>query len=80
MEQQIYDLLYDIIHQAHIDLVSINIVKQGKETILEVVIDKDGGVDLDDCVKITNLINPVLDEHDLMKESYILEVMSKGVA
>ena len=41
------------------------------------VIDKNGIIDIDDCVTVTNLINPLLDEADLIEESYILDVCSK---
>lgn len=79
MEKQIYDVLKGAINDINLELIEVNIVKHGKETTLEVVIDKDGGIDLDDCVSATHLINPILDEHDFIEESYTLEVMSKGV-
>ena len=44
---------------------------------LRIVIDKNGVVDIDDCVVVSNLINPILDEADLIEESYILDVCSK---
>ena len=44
---------------------------------LTVIIDKKGIVDIDDCVTVTKLINPVLDEKDFIEESYVLDVCSK---
>ena len=79
MTEKIEKILKPIITEAGYKVAAINLSKPSGETLLEVVIDHDKGVDLDDCVKVTKLINPVLDEHDLIEESYTLEVMSKGV-
>ena len=51
--------------------------KEGNTNFLRITIDKVGGVDIDACVLATNIINPILDEHDFIKESYILDVSSK---
>ena len=46
---------------------------------LVIVIDKKPYVDMDTCVLATHIINPILDEKDLIDDSYYLEVCSKGV-
>ena len=46
---------------------------------LMIIIDKKPYVDLDTCVLATHIINPILDEADLIQESYVLNVCSKGV-
>lgn len=52
--------------------------KEGKMLFLRVVIDKKSGyVDVDDCVTICHVVNPILDEADPIKDSYILDVCSK---
>ena len=48
-----------------------------KQTIIVTIIDKDGIIDLDDCVKVSKIINPILDEKDFIEENYILDVCSK---
>lgn len=50
-----------------------------KEHLLTVLFDKEGGVDLDLCEKITDLVSKTLDKLDLIKEAYMLEVASAGV-
>ena len=40
-------------------------------------LDRDEIIDLDKCVEVTNIINPLLDEADLIKESYTLDVSTK---
>lgn len=51
--------------------------KEDKNYFLRLVIDKDGIIDLDDCVKVTHLVNPILDEKDIIEENYILDVCSE---
>ena len=51
--------------------------KEGSQNFLRVIIDKDGIIDIEDCVKVFRLIDPILDEIDLIDESYILDVCSK---
>ena len=49
-----------------------------KDKRLEIVVDSnDKIVDLDTVVKATNVISPLLDEHEFIKESYVLDVSSK---
>ena len=45
--------------------------------VLEIVLDKIGGIDLDGIVAATNIINPIVDEYDFTEDSYILDVVSK---
>lgn len=56
---------------------TVEYVKEGSMYFLRVVIDKEGFIDLDDCVKVSELINPIIDELDFLKDSYTLDVCSK---
>lgn len=51
--------------------------KEGSMNFLRIVIDKDGFIDVDDCVTVSKLVNPLLDEADPIEENYILDVCSK---
>ena len=44
---------------------------------LKIVLDKVNGIDLDAIVEATNIINPILDDLDLIQDEYILDVSSK---
>ncbi len=57
----------------------VRFVKEGADWFLRVYIDRDGGVGLDDCVALTRLLSPALDEADPIDQSYCLEVSSPGV-
>lgn len=52
-------------------------VKDGSYYFLNITLDRVNGLDLDTVVDATNIINPILDELDLIEESYILDVSSK---
>ena len=52
-------------------------VKEDGMNFLRVIIDKEGIITVDDCVKVSKLINPILDEEDPIEDKYILDVCSK---
>jgi len=57
----------------------VRFVKEGAAWYLRYYIDKDGGVDINDCVAMTRALNPLLDEADPIAVSYTLEVSSPGI-
>lgn len=64
---------------ADIDIVVGNIeyVKENNYNFLKITLDKPGGLDLDTIVQATEIINPIMDEYDLIEEEYILDISSK---
>ena len=52
-------------------------VKEDGNYFLRVVIDKKGVIDVEDCVTVTRIIDPILDTVDYITDSYILDVCSK---
>ena len=57
----------------------VEYVREGSERYLRLYIDKDGGVDIEDCEKIHRAVDPILDEKDPIAESYHFEVCSAGL-
>ena len=53
--------------------------KIGADYHLEITIDKDGGIDIDDCEKVHRAIDPIIDEADPIEDFYYLEVSSPGI-
>lgn len=53
--------------------------KEGSLWYLRIFIDKDGGVDINDCENVSRKMSDILDEKDPIEQSYILEVSSPGV-
>ena len=77
IEKKIDDLIRPIIEDNNYILDKVEYVKEGSIMFLRVSIDKNGVIDIDDCVNVTKLINPILDEKDLIEENYVLDVCSK---
>jgi ribosome maturation factor RimP len=62
------------------DLEDVVVTPAGKRRMLRVVVDKDGGVDLDDIAHVSSAVSATLDESDVMGAvPYVLEVTSPGV-
>ncbi len=51
--------------------------KEGNYYYLKIFLDKINGLDLDTIVEATNIINPIIDDLNLIKEEYILDISSK---
>lgn len=79
IESKVTSLIEEIINNLGYELYDVNYVKEGKEYYLRIFIDKESGIDLDDCEKVSNAINDILDEADYIKEQYFLEVSSPGL-
>ena len=56
----------------------VEYVREAGTWYLRVFIDKEGGVSIDDCERISRRLDPVLDEEDPIPESYVFEVGSAG--
>ena len=57
----------------------VEYVREGSERYLRVYIDKEGGIDIDDCERVHRALDPILDEKDPIAESYHFEVCSAGL-
>ena len=57
----------------------VDYVKEGTEWFLRIDIDKDGGVDIEDCEKFSRAIDPLLDEENPIEDQYTLQISSPGV-
>ncbi len=77
MLDKIRDAIQKPLQEMNIVVDSIEYVKDGSYYFLNIVLDRVNGLDLDTVVEATNIINPILDDLDLIEESYILDVSSK---
>ena len=64
--------------QSEIELVDVEYVKE-RDWYLRVFIDKAGGIEIDDCQALSERLEKGLDEKDIIRDSYILEVSSPGL-
>lgn len=79
IEEKVESLLKEKIEKIGYDLYDIEYVKEGPNYFLRIYIDKQDGIDLNDCEKVNNEIMDELDKADYIKEQYFLEVSSPGV-
>ena len=77
MEEKVRKLIEDEVNKMGIKIDSIIYEKEGSNYFLRIVIDRDEAIDIDTCVEVTNIINPLLDKADFINESYILDVSTK---
>lgn len=79
IEEKVEKLVKPKIEEIGYELYDVEYSKEGKDYFLRIFIDKDKGIDLNDCEKVTNAISDLLDEADYIKEQYFLEVSSPGI-
>lgn len=76
---QIEELLTPEAAKEIIEIVDIEFVKENGQKILRIFIDKENGINLDDCTKMSHIFGVKLDEADIIKEEYVMEVSSPGI-
>ena len=78
-EKKTEDLVMPIIEANSFELVDVEYVKEGSNWYLRVYIDKEGGVNVDDCELVSRALSDLLDRDDFIDDAYILEVSSPGL-
>ena len=75
----VWDLIMPTVNDLGCSLWDIEYVKEGSKYILRITIDKENGVDINDCEAVHRAIDPILDEADPIPVQYYLEVSSPGI-
>lgn len=79
IEERVEKLLSEKIESIGYELYDVEYSKEGKNYFLRIFIDKPDGIDLNDCEKVNNEINEILDKANYIKDQYFLEVSSPGI-
>ncbi|MBO8462996.1 MAG: ribosome maturation factor RimP [Firmicutes bacterium] len=79
IELRTEQLVQPIVDENHFELVDVEYVKEGANWYLRVYADKEGGINIDDCVLLSRALEAKLDEEDFIEDAYILEVSSPGL-
>ena len=77
--EQVAAFAEPIVKEHGCALWDVEYVREGSEYFLRLYIDKDGGVDINDCEAISRAVDPILDERDPIPGSYHFEVCSAGL-
>lgn len=78
IEEAVEEIVENLLTDTDLELVTVDYVRE-KDWYLRVFIDKEGGIEIDDCQALSGRLEEILDERDIIKGSYILEVSSPGL-
>ena len=76
-EEIIRELIEESLSKIGLKVDNVFYGKEDNNFVLRVTIDKDPYIDVDDCVAATKVINPILDEVNIISDTYVLDVCSK---
>ncbi len=77
--ESVQRLVGPILQGLGLELVDLEFKHEGRDWMLRLFIDKDGGVSLDDCVQVSRELGAVLEIEDVIETAYRLEVSSPGL-
>ena len=78
-EARTEELLLPIAEKNQVEIYDVEYVKEGSEWYLRAYIDKEGGVNINDCETVSRALSDELDRTDFIDDAYILEVSSPGL-
>lgn len=79
IEEKIEELVTEPIINLGYKVYDVMYVKEGRDNYLRIFIDNDAGISIDDCEKVNNEITDMLDDANIIKDQYFLEISSPGV-
>ena len=77
--EQVWQFAEPVVKEHGCSLWDVEYVREGADWFLRLYIDKDGGVDINDCEAVSRAVDPILDEKDPIPDSYHFEVCSAGL-
>lgn len=77
--EKVAEIVEPKINELGYELYDVEFKKEYGNWELLILIDKEGGVDLDDCEKVSRAVDPILDESDPIEQAYYLTVSSVGI-
>lgn len=78
IKSTVEEMVTPFLQEHGFELVDIEYVKEGSNWFLRVFVDKEGGIDIDECGRISEYLSERLDENDPIMDAYFLEVSSPG--
>ena len=78
-ETKTEELLLPIVKAHHVEIYDVEYVKEGSDWYLRAYIDKEEGVNINDCEAVSRALSEELDKADFIEDAYILEVSSPGL-
>lgn len=78
-ESRFEKILLPITEENGVEIYDVEYVKEGSDWYLRAYIDKEGGVTIEDCEKVSRAVSDIMDKEDFIEDAYILEVSSPGL-
>ena len=78
-EQKLTDMLRPAVEETGKELLGVEFVSAGNNSVLRLFIDHENGIDVDDCAEVSRQVGAILDVEDPISSEYNLEVSSPGV-
>ena len=78
MEEKVKEIIEPKVTELGYELYDVQYLKEGKDNVLRVFIDKPEGINIDDCVKVSRELNEIIDGLDFLEDSFNFEVSSSG--
>jgi ribosome maturation factor RimP len=79
MEDKVAVLALPVVETLGLELMDVEYVTEEGQRILRITINKDGGIDLDDCADVSRELSAIFDVDDIVPDRYSLEVSSPGL-
>lgn len=77
--ERVADLITPLLESRKMELVDLEYRREGHGNILRIFIDKEGGINLDDCAEVSREVDVLLEVEDLIPSAFNLEVSSPGL-
>ena len=78
ISDKVFALAAPVVEEEGCSLWDVEYIREAGSWYLRIYIDKEGGVSIDDCERISRRLDPMLDEADPIPDSYVFEVGSAG--
>ena len=79
-EQKTVEFITPILEAKGFSLVDVEFVREGNDNYLRAYIDKPGGININDCVAVSEEMNVILDREDYIADAYTFEVSSPDLS
>jgi ribosome maturation factor RimP len=78
--QKVEELAGPVLENLGYAIVDTELLTDGGRAVLRIYIDKEGGISVDDCKRVSRAIGDIIDVEELIKSRYSLEISSPGIA
>lgn len=79
VEEKIRDLASTAVEGDGFELVDVKVTGFGARTVVKIIVDRPGGILLEECALVSRQLSPLLDDADIIPHRYTLEVSSPGL-